>query len=78
MVSCGFCSPGMILSAKALLDKNASANEEEIKEAIAGNLCRCTGYRPIVAAAEAMYDAEADQDWLRQPATRITCDNTMS
>ncbi len=47
-IQCGFCSPGMILSAKALLDQNANANEEEIKEAIAGNLCRCTGYVQII------------------------------
>ena len=47
-IQCGFCSPGMILSAKALLDDNSNANEEEIKEAIAGNLCRCTGYVQII------------------------------
>jgi len=47
-IQCGFCSPGMIMSAKALLDENPNANEEEIKEAIAGNLCRCTGYIQIV------------------------------
>ena len=47
-IQCGFCSPGMILSAKALLDQNSNANEEEIKEAIAGNLCRCTGYVQII------------------------------
>ena len=47
-IQCGFCSPGMILSAKALLDENPNADEEEIKEAIAGNLCRCTGYVQII------------------------------
>ena len=47
-IQCGYCSPGMILSAKALLDENANANEVEIKEAIAGNLCRCTGYVQII------------------------------
>ena len=47
-IQCGFCSPGMILSAKALLDENPNAEEEEIKEAIAGNLCRCTGYVQII------------------------------
>jgi carbon-monoxide dehydrogenase small subunit len=47
-IQCGFCSPGMILSAKALLDDNPNANEEEIKESIAGNLCRCTGYVQII------------------------------
>ena len=49
-VQCGFCTPGMILSAKALLDKNPSPSEEDVKGAIAGNLCRCTGYNKIVEA----------------------------
>lgn len=49
-VQCGFCTPGMILSAKALLDKNPCPSEEEIKMALSGNLCRCTGYKKIVAA----------------------------
>jgi carbon-monoxide dehydrogenase small subunit len=49
-VQCGFCTPGMILSAKALLDKNPDPTEEEVREAISGNLCRCTGYVKIVEA----------------------------
>lgn len=49
-VQCGFCTPGMILSAKALLMKNQDPSEEEIKEAISGNLCRCTGYIKIIKA----------------------------
>lgn len=49
-VQCGFCTPGMILSAKALLDTNPNPKEEEIKKAIAGNLCRCTGYTKIIKA----------------------------
>ncbi len=53
-VQCGFCTPGMILSAKALLDKNPSPSEEEVKSAIAGNLCRCTGYNKIVEAIMAV------------------------
>ncbi|MGD8444024.1 MAG: (2Fe-2S)-binding protein [Desulfobacterales bacterium] len=53
-IQCGYCSPGMILSAKALLDENANANEEEIKEAIAGNLCRCTGYVQIIDAIKSV------------------------
>jgi len=57
-LQCGFCTPGMILSAKALLDKNPTPTEEEIKQGIAGNLCRCTGYTKIIesirAAAENM------------------------
>jgi carbon-monoxide dehydrogenase small subunit len=49
-VQCGFCTPGMILSAQALLQRNPRPTEEEIREAISGNLCRCTGYRQIVEA----------------------------
>ncbi|NIS60277.1 MAG: 2Fe-2S iron-sulfur cluster binding domain-containing protein [Proteobacteria bacterium] len=49
-VQCGYCTPGMLLSAKALLDENPSPTEEEVKEAISGNLCRCTGYVKIVTA----------------------------
>ncbi len=53
-IQCGFCSPGMILSAKALLDKNPSPTGPEIREAISGNLCRCTGYQKIVDAIESV------------------------
>jgi len=49
-VQCGFCTPGMILSAKALLDKTPNPTDEEIKTAISGNLCRCTGYVQIIEA----------------------------
>jgi len=49
-VQCGFCIPGMLMSAKYLLDRNPDPSEEEIKEAISGNLCRCTGYIPIIRA----------------------------
>ena len=51
-VQCGFCTPGMIMSALALLGKNPHPTREEIKEAISGNLCRCTGYASIVDAVE--------------------------
>ena len=51
-VQCGFCTPGMVLSALALLRKNPIPSEEEIKEAISGNLCRCTGYKQIVEAIQ--------------------------
>ncbi|MEE4261640.1 MAG: (2Fe-2S)-binding protein [Desulfobacteraceae bacterium] len=53
-IQCGFCSPGMILSAKALLDENSNATEDEIKEAIAGNICRCTGYVQIIDSIKAV------------------------
>lgn len=49
---CGICTPGMLIAARALLDANASPSRDEIKEAIAGNLCRCTGYVKIIDAIE--------------------------
>ena len=52
-IQCGFCTPGMVLSAKALLDENPKPTEEEIRNGIAGNLCRCTGYLQIVQAIKA-------------------------
>jgi carbon-monoxide dehydrogenase small subunit len=51
-VQCGFCTPGMIITSKALLDTNPDPGEAEIKSAIAGNLCRCTGYIKIVEAVQ--------------------------
>ncbi len=55
-VQCGYCSPGMIMAAKALLDENAAPTEEEVREALRGNLCRCTGYVKIVEAVLAAAD----------------------
>ena len=49
---CGFCTPGMILSAKALLDKNPDPADDEIRQALSGNLCRCTGYAKIIRAVK--------------------------
>jgi aerobic carbon-monoxide dehydrogenase small subunit len=51
-IQCGFCTSGMVLTAKALLDENPTPSREEIREAISGNLCRCTGYTKIVDAIE--------------------------
>lgn len=53
-LQCGFCTPGFIMSAKALLDKNPDVTKEEIRRAVSGNLCRCTGYEQLV---EAIYEA---------------------
>ena len=51
-VQCGFCMPGMALAAEALLSRNAHPGEDEIREALSGNLCRCTGYNAIVRAVQ--------------------------
>ena len=59
-IQCGFCTPGMIMSSKALLDKSKTPSKAEIREAIAGNICRCTGYvkieEAVTAAAEKMQE----------------------
>lgn len=64
-VQCGFCTPGMILSAKALLERNNQPTDEEIKTALAGNFCRCTGYAKILeavrVAAGRIREAQGDQ-----------------
>ena len=58
-IQCGFCSPGMILSAKSLLEKKKRPSEKEIRQTLSGNLCRCTGYQKIV---EAVGDAARKMD----------------
>lgn len=61
-LQCGFCTPGFIMSAKALLDKNPDATQEEIRRAISGNLCRCTGYEQLtVAIYEAAQELKASK-----------------
>lgn len=55
---CGFCTSGMLMSAKALLDENPKPTREEIKEGIHGNLCRCTGYNSIIRAIEAVVEGK--------------------
>jgi len=66
-IQCGFCTPGMILSAKALLDQSPTPNKEEISRGLSGNLCRCTGYKKIVeaveAAAETMKAGKGGKSW---------------
>ncbi len=59
-VQCGYCTPGMLMAAKALLDRNPQPSEEEIKQAISGNLCRCTGYVKIVEAIKAASQASRE------------------
>lgn len=59
-IQCGFCTPGMILSAKALLDENPRPTEEDIKQALAGNLCRCTGYVQIIESVDAAVDRSSE------------------
>jgi xanthine dehydrogenase small subunit len=78
---CGFCTPGFVMSLFALFKNNTAPSREATCEAIAGNLCRCTGYRPIIDAAQRMYELAAPsstatssalQQWLSQPATMAT------
>jgi carbon-monoxide dehydrogenase small subunit len=57
-VQCGFCTPGMLMSLKALYDDNPNATHEEMKNAISGNLCRCTGYQQIIQAAKSVFNKE--------------------
>lgn len=55
-LQCGYCTPGMIMAAKGLLNENPNPTEEEVKEAISGNLCRCTGYKKIIEAIMAVVE----------------------
>ena len=55
-LQCGFCTPGILMTATALLRDEPGASEERVREALAGNLCRCTGYAPIVAAVRAVQE----------------------
>ena len=57
-IQCGFCTPGMILAAKSLLDQNPHPNEQEIRAYMKGNICRCTGYKKIVEAIEGAGDGD--------------------
>jgi len=58
-IQCGYCTPGMILSAKTLLDNNPSPSEGEIKKALEGNICRCTGYKKIIEAVMAVSEIDS-------------------
>lgn len=61
-VQCGYCAPGMLMSAKALLDVNPNPTEKEIREGIDGNICRCSGYAKIVKAIDEAAKKMADKD----------------
>jgi len=63
---CGFCTPGFVMSLFALYKTNARPTRREIDDALAGNLCRCTGYRPIIEAAQSVRNVAPGDDWLRQ------------
>ena len=60
-IQCGYCTPGMIMTSKALLSKNPHPTEEETKKALSGNLCRCTGYVKIIEAVQLAATAEGSQ-----------------
>lgn len=61
-IQCGYCTPGMLLSAKALLDTNRNPTEEQVRRAISGNICRCTGYQQIVEAILAACEDAGNTD----------------
>lgn len=72
---CGFCTPGFVMSLFALYKKQASATRREIDDTLAGNLCRCTGYQPIVSAAERMYGVDVQRAtgaWIDRPGGNET------
>jgi len=60
-IQCGFCTPGMIMASRALLQKNPHPSEEEIKRGLSGNLCRCTGYTKIIAAVQKASTTESQR-----------------
>lgn len=60
-IQCGYCTPGMIMSAKALLDESPNATEEEIKDSLAGNICRCTGYVQIIDSIKSISEGGVEE-----------------
>ncbi|HDZ10745.1 MAG TPA: (2Fe-2S)-binding protein [Bacteroidetes bacterium] len=59
-IQCGFCTPGLVVASRALLNKNPDPTEEDIRDGLSGNLCRCTGYTKIVAAVKAAIEKESN------------------
>ena len=68
-LQCGFCTPGMMMAARALLDRNPDPDEATIREAISGNLCRCTGYANIVKAVRWAADHPVGADTITEGAS---------
>lgn len=64
-VQCGFCTPGILMTSRALLDRNPNPSEAEIREALVGNLCRCTGYVRIIEAIKGAAQRQGGQAWQR-------------
>lgn len=60
-LQCGFCTPGMLMTSRSLLDRNPDPSDEEIKEALSGNYCRCTGYYPIIKAVKSAAKREREE-----------------
>ncbi|HEU5455637.1 MAG TPA: 2Fe-2S iron-sulfur cluster-binding protein, partial [Nocardioides sp.] len=74
-LQCGFCTPGMMLSAKALLAENPNPTEDDVRFGLSGNLCRCTGYQNIVKSVLRAAELRAErreETYAAQPATRHT------
>jgi carbon-monoxide dehydrogenase small subunit len=66
-VQCGFCTPGILISARGLLNRNSNPSEDDIREALVGNLCRCTGYLRIIEAVQEAASRERSTRPMRQP-----------
>ncbi len=70
-VQCGFCTPGILISARGLLNRNSDPSEDEIREALVGNLCRCTGYLRIIEAVQEAAGREQDAAKMRPAAKKL-------